>query len=43
MRTLIIGPVEKRKLKELLGHAEDHIFGMDQLLDTYNKELEPAG
>lgn len=43
MRVLIIGPAEKEKLKRLVKHAESHIFGMDQLLDTWNKELEPAG
>ncbi len=43
MRALIIGQEEKQKLQALVAHAEKNIFSIDDLLDTFNKELSPAG
>lgn len=43
MRALIIGPAEKEAIKNLVDYAEKNIFSMDDLLDTKNKEMAPAG
>lgn len=43
MRPLIIGAVEKEAIKNLVDYAEKNPFSMDDLLDTLNKEMKPAG
>ncbi|MEK6829101.1 MAG: hypothetical protein AABY15_03160 [Nanoarchaeota archaeon] len=43
MRPLIIDDEIKDKLKNLASYAERNPFTMDDLLDTMNKQLAPAG
>jgi len=40
---LIINETVQQSLKRLKNYAEKHPLSMDDLLDTYNKQLEPVG
>lgn len=43
MRVLLIDDSIRAKIKTLIDYAEKNPFSMDELLDTHNKELAPAG
>ena len=43
MRILILDGETKDKLQNLVAYAENNPLTMDDLLDTYNKQLAPVG